>query len=1616
MRQYARADNLRHAQRLSALFPKTAELCAEVHPELTPMIGSYCLYFLSRGTITRPLIIEDGSQMVDPFKNSNDNLKSHIFYLNFSPCLDVCDVNFIRTIQIVKDKVDANQVMPMVKLQLSHKRTEEVQIALVELVRDMVGMVDVEQVKDISRFLFDIFVDGKSSEVSVKLLRLFGTAGMTKIPKRKKEENSDLNMNSGAVSTNRFVSEGVFNALCNMIPNPPPLFFKAATSVIVLNSQRAPSFLGRIIPEFIRTLGVSKGEFEQQLIHHLMKIVIEVRNSFTPYLKLLAPILQERLGDVQCIKFCILLSRTLHDNMIPIISPLYHEAAAMITRQETRVAKHLLRFIASAVIFQHQSIHVFVSVCEQHHKSTPQFVNRELIRVIQHCPEAVGFASWIFRIVLRNISASWQVVYSLVLFGGLSWGLIKTALGDRNDDAHLNALKKFTEGAKDVDLGFVVKIPAMKTRPSGAPTQEIPVTNVFQNFAPPVNNNVDTWFQDFVHLTVSMSPNRSIRNCVGLVNQSEQFRQDILCPAFVTCWNISTQKERRDFLNIFTYILETFKPLPFCLFELIDALDVQKCAFPIPHNILAIAASDSPVLAHLYWTRHFSETHKDVDQYLKHCLEMGRVDTAKGILATVGKDLISDVDYWNEKLGNWEEALKLCKEDDYVTQVKCYGNLEEWHKISKLFEHFPEMTKTQQEESSLWFAWCFYYSNNMDMVQKMITHFPDNELRPHIFLRLLVLVANNQFDKAERIISDEFIRMASNKAPFNGLNIAVAEEQLIYAQHLIEFGEVIEMKRTNRHDPLEIWKYRDRFIDRIRDCRELTNIRSLVLRDDLKTRLHLKMAEALRKGREIRSFTGIYRRLLARYDTPQIRFEGIKMLWAQNMKKAAIAYLSIAVNHFTKYDPEFVRKQLETLTVNELNIAAFVEPTDDKDVLIERFMTKMKDYLDKAYHGPKQTARLVRILTEWTMQEIPQTRESILENTKLLEMALQWQPNDPKILFDYALFTDKALDLAPDNKLALNAIRCFVQVIKISPADTASISPLLLLLNIISRCGNDEIMDDPVFDEIKRFPHSVIASAMPQFENMISHPCEKLRMLVRSIFLGFGKDCFQSLFYSLNIAMQGDDPISAQIATEVYEKLIVRDPELADEMQLFVQGLRKAAISTLEQWKSGIENARKEFDGGNESGMVSILTNLLYIHDHPSCELDRTFRKIIGISIDKFRDSFKRFCQGERKFLPAMWSNLHAVFEVITRRLSQLAVINLHNVCEPLASKKNFNVFIPGNPSNIRIESICPVMKVFGTAFHPRFISFVGCDGKNYNFLLKGNCDIRIDFRIMQFFKLANTLLCRDRLTSELSITEYSIIPFTSDAGVISWVENADSLHQIISEFKEDRIVEARTIEQHCGTNQAYMNCLQLYELHLELISKTKAMEIFRYLWLKSRKASIWLRNSDTYVKSLALMSICGYLIGLGDRHPSNIMIQRHSGKIAHIDFGDSFEVTMNRKTYPERVPFRLTRMLRNALDGCTPHGIFERKCQCVMSVMKTNKQAVMAQIELCTRDPALTNLAVDKNPILERVRAKLDGTDPLEDGETEPLGTDEQVSRLIEIASDPMRYSMQFIGWCPHW
>ena len=90
-----------------------------------------------------------------------------------------------------------------------------------------------------------------------------------------------------------------------------------------------------------------------------------------------------------------------------------------------------------------------------------------------------------------------------------------------------------------------------------------------------------------------------------------------------------------------------------------------------------------------------------------------------------------------------------------------------------------------------------------------------------------------------------------------------------------------------------------------------------------------------------------------------------------------------------------------------------------------------------------------------------------------------------------------------------------------------------------------------------------------------------------------------------------------------------------------------------------------------------------------------------------------------------------------------------------------------------------------------------------------------------------------------------------------------------------------------------------------------------------------------------------GYILGLGDGHPLILMLDQISGRVLHIDFGDCFEVTMRREENPEKVPFRLTRMLVKAMEVSGIEGSYRDACERTMIVLRDNRDSLVA---LCKR------------------------------------------------------------------
>ena len=123
----------------------------------------------------------------------------------------------------------------------------------------------------------------------------------------------------------------------------------------------------------------------------------------------------------------------------------------------------------------------------------------------------------------------------------------------------------------------------------------------------------------------------------------------------------------------------------------------------------------------------------------------------------------------------------------------------------------------------------------------------------------------------------------------------------------------------------------------------------------------------------------------------------------------------------------------------------------------------------------------------------------------------------------------------------------------------------------------------------------------------------------------------------------------------------------------------------------------------------------------------------------------------------------------------------------------------------ITIASFATKLVVIQSKQRPRRLSLRGSDGKDYQYALKGivrrllyyviaqhlsgHEDLRQDERVMQLFGLVNNLLSVDTdcFKRHLHIQRFPVIPLAPNAGLSGWVQDSDTLHVLVKDYRESR-------------------------------------------------------------------------------------------------------------------------------------------------------------------------------------------------------------------------------------
>lgn len=452
----------------------------------------------------------------------------------------------------------------------------------------------------------------------------------------------------------------------------------------------------------------------------------------------------------------------------------------------------------------------------------------------------------------------------------------------------------------------------------------------------------------------------------------------------------------------------------------------------------------------------------------------------------------------------------------------------------------------------------------------------------------------------------------------------------------------------------------------------------------------------------------------------------------------------------------------------------------------------------------------------------------------------------------------------------------------------------------------------------------------------------------------------------------------------------------------------------------------------------------------------------------------------------------------------------LHKLCNWLSEYKwcgdNNFIEIPGQytgdvkpfvEQHVKIVRLDNNLKVFTSKQLPIEIKMYGSDGKAYSFIIKYGEDLRQDQRIGHVLDLMSRQLSLDKNCKQnhLKIQTYQVIPINSNCGMLSVVKDATTITDYLEEASK---IMRLTMN---GQKTSYLSFLpsvkeRFRRFLLGDMNSGKMDKIYAHAALRLSRSELadelatteasfprdMLRRSlmksaislETYfilrknfITSLVTMSIAHWLLGIGDRHLSNILIDMKSGRLIGIDFGIAFGAAANLSV-PETVPFRLTSQFVNVLEPMGIDGMIKKNMIHVMRCLRSFSQTILICLEMFVKEPTMDWLlrsqmksvgnvdgdvslaSSDWNPeariaIVER---KLEGANPVkiiqdelaisqiavnvelmeryviltEGGDdsarkrmnNDGLTVEEQVTCLIEMATDKSLLALIYLGWDP--
>ncbi|KAF2206005.1 hypothetical protein GQ43DRAFT_427658 [Delitschia confertaspora ATCC 74209] len=341
----------------------------------------------------------------------------------------------------------------------------------------------------------------------------------------------------------------------------------------------------------------------------------------------------------------------------------------------------------------------------------------------------------------------------------------------------------------------------------------------------------------------------------------------------------------------------------------------------------------------------------------------------------------------------------------------------------------------------------------------------------------------------------------------------------------------------------------------------------------------------------------------------------------------------------------------------------------------------------------------------------------------------------------------------------------------------------------------------------------------------------------------------------------------------------------------------------------------------------------------------------------------------------------------------------------------------------ITIAAFTDDVLVLSSLQRPRKINVRGSDGRSYSLLCKPKDDLRKDQRLMEFNAMVNRALQTDIESSKrrLYIPTYGVTPLNEECGIIQWVEGLKPMRDIIIRLYRQRNIPIDYSELRNLLQEACSGGPEKLHIFTHRILNHFPPVLHEWFTEQFPDPEAWFSARLRYTRSCAVMSIVGHVLGLGDRHGENVLLEQGNGGTFHVDFNCLFDKGLTFEK-PELVPFRLTHNMVDAMGPAGVEGPFRTAAELTYKQLRQQEDTLITVLETFVHDPTADFLGgkrrrkqipgVPETPqeVLDFVRGKLAG---LLRGESVPLSVEGYVESLIQSARDPRNLASMYIGWC---